>query len=303
MPRSFSLEVRTRMCGALARDSHKYRKRPLTPMRRESRAVRGGLGIRRCGDVPPAPTSIPFRPPRGRGSGDTTAALLRAAPSLARARNAAWGVSWVGLASRCHDVTGHGWSGNRTRDNQQSKLMLYPLSYPVVDVPESNRRPRPCGRCSDRLSYRHRETPSPTLRHTQRQCRAYRTGLLCESGNPYRCSVFDRCSILPAVANRQCLQAHCAQSLAIHSTPRASKHHNAAHMRPLPLRPRFGVQSSTPDASGQKHGSVRLDWLNSFDAYASLANARNKTPPGLATRGRSRCLGRSGWPISQGVQP
>jgi hypothetical protein len=47
-------------------------------------------------------------------------------------------------------------------------------------------------------------------------------------------------------------------------------------------------------------------WLvlpNSCAACASFANAGNKTPPGLATRGRSRCLGRSGWPISQGVRP
>ena len=32
-------------------------------------------------------------------------------------------------------------SGSRTRDRQIRNLLLYPLSYPVVDEPESNRRP------------------------------------------------------------------------------------------------------------------------------------------------------------------
>ena len=58
-----------------------------------------------------------------------------------------------------------------------------------------------------------------------------------------------------------------------------------------------------PDASGRKIIFYRLVLPNSCAACASFANAGNKTPPGLATRGRSRCLGRSGWPISQGVRP
>ena len=68
---------------------------------------------------------------------------------------------------------------------------------------------------------------------------AARTG---RDTSPYRCSVFDRCSPLPAVANRQSVRAPCAL----------------------------------------------------VDACASSANAENNTPPGLATRGRSRSSGDRG---------
>ena len=48
------------------------------------------------------------------------------------------------------------------------------LSYPVVDEPDSNRWPTACAAALP-LSFRPRETPSPTLRHTPRQGRAHRT--------------------------------------------------------------------------------------------------------------------------------
>jgi hypothetical protein len=49
-------------------------------------------------------------------------------------------------------------------------------------------------------------------------------------------------------------------------------------------------------ASAPRAGCLRAKRIpqTSFDACASPANGKNGTPPGLATRGRSRCLGRSG---------
>ena len=91
----------------------------------------------------------------------------------------------------------------------------------------------------------------------------------------------------------------CRTSLA----PLASKHHHAAHMRRSQPRPCLGRGSRAP---GCFRAENEFRWLvlpNSCAACASFANAGNKTPPGLATRGRSRCLGRSGWPISHGVRP
>lgn len=61
-------------------------------------------------------------------------------------------------------------------------------------------------RCSPTLSYRPLEEhrlPRFGIRHGS----AARTG---RDTNPYRCRVFDRCSALPAVANRQSVRAPCA---------------------------------------------------------------------------------------------
>jgi hypothetical protein len=60
------------------------------------------------------------------------------------------------------------WSGSRTRDRQIRNLLLYPLSYPVVDVPESNRRPAK----SHSLLY---PTELPSSRNTFSRRRAYAT--------------------------------------------------------------------------------------------------------------------------------
>lgn len=72
-------------------------------------------------------------------------------------------------------------------------------------------------------------------------------------------------------------------------------------MRRSQPRPSLGPRTC---ATRMPQGGNEFPWwkeANLFDACASSANAENKTPPGLATRGRSRFLGRSGWPISQGV--
>lgn len=67
--------------------------------------------------------------------------------------------------------------------------------------------------------------------------------------------------------------------------PLASKHHNAAHMRPLPLRPCFGVQSGTPDASGQKH--VLSDWIGQTLSMHThpLRTLKTKRPRDLRPEG------------------
>jgi hypothetical protein len=70
--------------------------------------------------------------------------------------------------------------------------------------------------------------------------------------------VFDRCSALPAVANRQSLQAPSALCVCSPGpAPLASKPHNAAHMRRLQPRPCLGARRSAhPDASGRKVISI-----------------------------------------------
>lgn len=61
-------------------------------------------------------------------------------------------------------------------------------------------------RCSPTLSYRPLEEHRLS-RFGIRHGSAARTG---RDTNPYRCRVFDRCSALPAVANRQSVRAPCA---------------------------------------------------------------------------------------------
>ena len=76
--------------------------------------------------------------------------------------------------------------------------------------------------------------------------------------------------------------------------PLASKHHNAAHMRRSQPRPCLGARGR---ATRMLQGGKKLPWWNGknlVDACASSANAENKTPPGLATRGRSRSSGDRG---------
>lgn len=69
-------------------------------------------------------------------------------------------------------------SGSRTRDRQISNLLLYPLSYPVVDEPDSNRRPAACTAALP-LSYRplaKHLLPASGIRHGN----AARTGRVLE---------------------------------------------------------------------------------------------------------------------------
>ena len=130
--------------------------------------------------------------------------FLHAIPCMGR--HAAPGVSWKGLASRCHDVTGHvSWSGIRTRDSRIERPMLYPTELSSGDVPESNRCGRRLRRCLTPRPSSCR-TPVSTPRHTPRQRRAHRTG-----HKPVPLRRVRRCSALPAVANRQSVRARGAQ--------------------------------------------------------------------------------------------
>ncbi len=83
-------------------------------------------------DVPRASISMPFRPLQGRGSGCTTAALLGATPSLAEHKTLHGAFPGGDFRPDVMTLQVMVWSGNRTRDSQLSKLMLYPLSYPVL---------------------------------------------------------------------------------------------------------------------------------------------------------------------------
>ena len=83
----------------------------------------------------------------------------------------------------------------------------------------------------------------------------------------------------------------------VEASPRGA--HAPVAAAPLPRARRIAA----PGCFRAESDFQELVLPNSCAACASFANAGNKTPPGLATRGRSRCLGRSGWPISQGVRP
>jgi hypothetical protein len=120
------------------------------------------------------------RPARFEGEGPATPALRcpgrDAVNGIAR-RNAARGISWCGTC--VPDVQSFSLvfgAGIEPATNRITICRSNRLSYPSGDVPESNRRPANQFRCSTRLSYRHRETSSPGIGHTPRQCRAYRMG-------------------------------------------------------------------------------------------------------------------------------
>ena len=74
-----------------------------------------------------------------------------------------------------------------------------------MDEPDSNRWPTACAAARP-LSFRPLEEHR-LPRFGIRRGSAARTG---RGASPYRCSVFDRCSPLPAVANRQSVRAPCA---------------------------------------------------------------------------------------------
>ena len=125
----------------------------------------------------PAIQTIRFRPSASRATIRPRHRCLVLHPhSFAEVPNAARGVSCCGTfvpVSRFTVWFGAGFEpatlGLLDRCSTQ-------LSYPVVDEPDSNRWQTACTVALP-LSYRPRETPSPTLRHTPRQGRAHRTAL------------------------------------------------------------------------------------------------------------------------------
>ena len=148
------------------------------------------------------------------------------------------------------------WSGIRTRDTRIKFRCSTQLSYPVVDEPESNRRPSACADALP-LSYRPRETPSPGFGHTQRQRRAHRT---------------DRKSV-PLETVRSMFR--------IEASPKAPiSLCNRSLSPPVPgieaQRLRASWRSSPADLACPNTG-MRIDYANSL--LAPFANAQNKTPP------------------------
>lgn len=176
--------------------AEKRRKRPWTQSLREPGAVVGDSSI-----VEPAASCRRYR-------WGTSAARARfrhrprcgdASPRVPSRGSARRGGRFLeGLASRCHDVTGHVLerdSNPRLSDNVRCSTQL---SYPVATYrartgvsalpPCLTSRPPSSG------------TPLRTLRHTPRQRRAHRTGQ-----EPVPLKRVRGCSPLPAVANRQSL--------------------------------------------------------------------------------------------------
>ena len=78
-----------------------------------------------------------------------------------------------------------------------------------------------------------------------------------------------------------------AQSVGIRFCTARAEAPGRSALAPVAAAPLFRLQAT---------GCFRAKRIpqTSFDTWVSLANAKNKTPPGLATRGRSRYLGRSG---------
>lgn len=165
------------------------------------------------------------------------------------------------------------------------------LSYPAVGGPDSNRRPRFRVALPDRATAL---AKNPRAILGIRRGRAARTGRI---RNPHRCE--------PSIDS-----SHCRRPTAILSRHRffrrpaeASRH--AAHSgqnRPVTDRPWSAHRRSSsllfrlaPDASERKRHRNTL--VRSF-ANAPEFQAPERKCPRVGTRGHSRRLGRSGWPIS-----
>ena len=134
--------------------------------------------------------------PRGRGPGDIAAACSVARRTrMQRLAKRTRGGSGVGLRP-CNDVTGRCWSGIRTRDSRIKNSELYPTELSSGGRTGFEPMTNGLRRCSASELSSARETPSPDPRHTQRQGRAHRTGVV----NPYRCEPFEWCF---ALASRQ----------------------------------------------------------------------------------------------------
>ena len=265
--------------------AEKRRKRPWTQSLRESGAVAGDSSIvepaascRRCRWGTSAARARFRHLPR---CGDASPRV----PSRGSARRG--GRFLEGLASRCHDVTGHVLerdSNPRLSDNVRCSTQL---SYPVVTYrartgvsafpPCLTSRPPSSG------------IPLRTLRHTPRQRRAHRTGQ-----EPVPLKTCSRMFPIAGCRQPAILVAHRAMRCSILAPP-ASEHHHAAHMRRLQPRPCLGARTrASRMLQGGNRGFPCRMKRNLFDARASSANAKNRTPPGLATRGRSRASGDRG---------
>lgn len=184
------------------------------------------------------------------------------------------GVSWCGLAPVCNDVTGRCWSGNRTRNTRYLKPMLYPIELSIGGRTGFEPATDGLRRCSTSELSSACGTPSPEPRHTPRQCRAHRTGMQARTA-------VDRSSMFRIGASSKA-------PIRVRLHPLAARAEASRHGASLRLRgfPCLGPALSGCFGSAMQSRFDRVDFL--------CANAKNKTPPGAGTRGRSRGLGRSG---------
>lgn len=180
------------------------------------------------------------------------------------------------------------WSGSRTRDRQIKNLLLYPSE--LSSGGRTGFEPAPTAFAAARpLSFR------PLAKHLLprfgiRHGKAARTGRVRSVKAGTRTAgtwSFDvpYCR-LPPTGNACRRIAPCPFRQSIRAA-RVEASQRGAHA-PAAAAPLLRRVIRHAGCFGAETCSVRLDWPNSFDAYASLANAKNKTPPGLATRGRSR---------------
>jgi hypothetical protein len=252
----------------------------------QARLVRGGCrfkpSMRRT-----ASTSIrDARAHAERISGFTLAALPGRRPSLAIAPGNARGVSVAGnLRSRFGAGVEPATLGLTVRCSTR-------LSYPVVDVPESNRRTR-LAPLLDLSAIVTVATLSYILRHTPTAQPRAPDG----PWNPSRWKHADECCVLPTSPSAIRCGENTATCWPLNIEIRFPHHSR----RSIKAQRTCACRSYAPASAACATGCFRAEEhfrkspsKTPFDACASLANAQNKTPPGMATRGRSRCLGRSG---------
>lgn len=141
-------------------------------------------------------------------------------------------------------------SGDRTRDSRLIRPMLYPLSYPLADVPDSNRRSRrePILSLSVNVIAKHL-LPASGIRHGS----AARTGRACE---PVPLETV-RSVLRIGVAKRQSV---CAAAPARRPCPAsghsASCHRNgSASQRNIPVRGLSLPGCQDADAATRKHST------------------------------------------------
>lgn len=265
-------------------------KRPLTEVVRTAGAVGGGVvattpsGARVERSVPPR---------RGRGAG-TVAAAVRCLPAFHRGKTRRrtgrfLGGTFVPVSWRDRPcaLAGVG-AGIEPATLGFTVRCSTHLSYPVVDEPDSNRWPTACAAALP-LSFRPLEEhllPRFGIRHGS----AVRTG---RDRNPYRCSVVDRCSALPAVANRQSVRARCALVVSIPRAARVEASQRGAHApvaaAPLPR----GARTRYPDAPGRKETSV-VEWKEPGRCMRILRERWKQNAPGTCDPRAFAFLGRSG---------
>lgn len=187
--------------------------------------------------------------------------------------------AFPGLGLRpCFQIYSLVWSGNRTRNTRFIGPMLYPIELSIGGRTGFEPVANGLRRCSASELPSARGTPSPDPRHTPRQRRAHRAGMRARAA-------VDRSSDVPHWP-----LVEEANPCAMHPARRPCRSIKARRIHaPARLFPASGQQC--PDASGARCN--RVDRVRE-----SFANAENETPPGAGTRGRSRCLGRSGRPIS-----